>query len=399
MAEIGPSASGRDIEIPAIRSAFAETTGPDLSQKLPAGMEQDEDGRSLPAMNKKLDPQGSNATSPWKMPAAAWRQIVARTWQRTWLDNVGLVAAGVAFYGFLAFVPLLGLIVLTYGAIADVQTVIANLQTLTDFLPPDIALLVGDQLLAAVTTSGSLKGTGIVVALSLGLYGGTNGAGSVMIALNIAYHEKEKRSLLRFYAIAFLITCGAAVLGIGALAATAAIASLERLLPQASLATIILSKFSAYLGILLVAAGVATALYRFAPSREEPRWRWITPGSLFTAATWLILTLLLGFYLTQVTSYEATYGALGTVIAFLTWMYLSAYVLVIGAELNSEVEHQTKVDSTTGTPEPIGERGAWAADQVVSGGPVDEQVAEMGAGPSLGDAGPPVPSQDEPLVR
>jgi len=347
-------------------------------------------------MNKRTNAQGSNATSPWQMPAAAWRQIVARTWQRTWIDNVGLVAAGVAFYGFLAFVPLLGLIVLTYGALADVQTVIANLQTLTNFLPPEIALLVGNQLLAAVTTSGSLQGLGIVVASALGLYGGANGAGSIMIALNIAYHENEKRSLSRFYAIALLITCGAVVLGLGALAATAAIASLERLLPEASAAAIITSKLTAYSGVFLIAAGLATVLYRYAPSRENPRWRWITPGSLFTAATWLILTLLFGFYLSQITSYEATYGALGAVIAFLTWIYLSAYVLVIGAELNSEIEHQTKVDSTTGDPEPVGKRGAWAADEVVANGSVDEQVAEAGAGPSLGDAGPPAPSQDEP---
>ena len=349
-------------------------------------------------MIKNSDSLGNDATSPRQMPAAAWKQIVARTWQRTWIDNVGLVAAGVAFYGFLAFVPLLSLIVMTYGALADVQTVIANFQTLTDFLPSDVAVLVGDQLLAAVTTSGTLKGTGIAVALALGLYGGTNGAGSIMIALNIAYHEKEKRTLSRFYAIALLITCGAVVLGLGALAATAAIASLERILPQASPAIIVLSKSVAYLGILVVAAGLATLLYRFAPSRENPRWRWVTPGSLFTAATWVTLTLLFSFYITQVTSYEATYGALGAVIAFLTWIYLSAYMLIIGAELNSEVEHQTKVDSTTGDPEPIGKRGAWAADEVVANGSVDEQVAETGSAPSLGDAGPPAPSKDGSTV-
>ena len=339
---------------------------------------------------------GSNATSPWQMPAAAWKQIIARTWARTWIDNVGLVAAGVAFYGFLAFVPVLGLIVLAYGSLADMHTMTANLQTLTHILPPEIALLVGDQLRAAVTTSGSLQGTGIVIAGALGLYGGANGAGSIMIALNIAYHEKEKRSLTRFYAIALLITFGAVVLGLGGLAATAAIVSLERLVPHASNAAIIVSKLVAYGGLLLSAAGLATVLYRYAPSRENPRWLWITPGSLFTAATWLILTLMFGFYLREVTSYEATYGALGAVIAFLTWIYLSAYVLVIGAQLNSEVEHQTTVDSTTGRPEPVGKRGAWAADEVVSDAPVEEQVAETGSAPSLGDAGPPSPSQSEP---
>ena len=347
-------------------------------------------------MNTETDPSGRSATSPRQMPAHAWKQIAARTWQRTWSDNVGLVAAGVAFYGFLAFVPLLGLIVLTYGALADVQTVLANLQLLTDFLPPDVAKLVGDQLLAAVTSSGSLQGMGIVVALALGLYGGTNGAGSIMIALNIAYHETEKRSLARFYGIALVITCGAVVLGLGALAATAAIASLERILPHLAGPMILLCKLAAYAAILLVAAALAAVLYRYAPSRENPRWRWITPGSLFTASTWVLLTLIFGFYLNQVTNYEATYGALGAVIAFLTWNYLSAYVLVIGAELNSEVEHQTEVDSTTGPPEPLGERGAWAADETVVDAAADEQVEAAGSGPSLSDAGPPLPSQDKP---
>lgn len=338
---------------------------------------------------------GHRAVSPWKMPPAAWKQIAARTWQRTWIDNVGLVAAGVAFYGFLAFVPLLGMIVLAYGLVADPQTVVRNMQVLTSFLPPDVARLVGEQLMAAVTSSGSTKGTGILVALAVALYGGANGAGSVMIALNIAYHEHEKRSLARFYLVALVVTAGAVVVALSALAATAVVASLERLLPTASQLMIGLGKLAAYAGIMLAAAALAGVLYRYAPSREQARWQWITPGSLFTAATWVLLTTLFGFYLTSVTDYEATYGSLGAMIAFLTWIYLSAYVLVIGAEINSEVEHQTVIDSTTGAPQPIGQRGAWAADEIVTSDNPDEQVAKTGAAPSLGAAGPPSPSQDE----
>lgn len=343
----------------------------------------------------RQDIDGHQATSPQKMPAAAWKQIAARTWQRTWIDNVGLVAAGVAFYGFLAFVPLLGMIVLAYGLVADPQTVVSNMEVLTGFLPPDVAQLVGEQLMAAVTTSGTTRGTGILAALALALYGGANGAGSVMIALNIAYHETEKRSLARFYLVALVITAGAVVVALAALAATAAIASLERLLPTTSPAMIGLGKLGAYAGALLAAAALAGVLYRYAPSREDARWQWITPGSLFTAATWVLLTSLFGFYVTSVTDYEATYGSLGAMIAFLTWMYLSAYVLVIGAELNSEVEHQTVIDSTTGAPQPIGQRGAWAADETVTTADPDDQVAETGAAPSLGEAGPPSPAQDE----
>ena len=123
--------------------------------------------------------------------------------------------------------------------------------------------------------------------------------------------------------------------------------------------------------LLLVGAGIAATLYRFAPSREDARWEWITPGSLFAAVTWLLLTSGFGIYVTAVADYGATYGSLGAVVALLTWMYLSAYVFLLGAELNSEIEHQTAKDSTTGAAEPLGERGAWAADHVARGDNAD----------------------------
>jgi len=329
------------------------------------------------------------------MPLAAWKEILARTWRQTWLDNVSLVAAGVAFYGFLAIVPLLGLIVLAYGFAADPETVIRNMQVLTIILPKDVALLIGQQLMNAVKSSETTKGVGVLVALVFSLYGGCNGAGSIITALNIAYQEKEKRSLARFYLIALLMTIGAVALALLGLAATSAIAALSRLLPHASFAIIVAGRVSGYVAFALAAAGVAAALYRFAPSREAARWQWITPGSLFTALTWLSLTLLFGLYVSHVAHYNVTYGPLGAMIALLTWIYLSAYVLLIGAELNSEVEHQTAKDSTTGQPRPLGTRGAWAADNVADNPDADEQVVSDEAAPSLGAAGPPLPSSDQ----
>lgn len=339
--------------------------------------------------------EGHAATSPWKMSRGAWKQIASRTWRRTWLDNVGLVAAGVAFYGFLAIVPLLGIIVLAYGLAADPQTTISNINSLTRFLPPEVAGFINDQIVAAVKSSAAIKGTGVLFALTLALYGGANGAGALMTALNIAYHEEEKRSLSRFYITALAITCGAMVIAVTALGATAVISSLEQFVPRASVAAVVLGKLMAYSVLLIIAAALAATLYRIAPSREKARWEWITPGSLFSAASWLALTVLFGFYLTSVADYEASYGSLSAVIALLTWMYLSAYVLVIGGELNSEVEHQTVIDSTTGTPKPIGERGAWAADNVVHESDPEKQVAQTGDAPSLEAAGPPLPAQEQ----
>ena len=329
------------------------------------------------------------------MPRSAWKQVVARTWQRSWVDNASLVAAGVAFYSFLALLPFLGMLVLIYGMFADTSTVVSNMRSLTGFLPPEVARFVGEQLLRAVTTSDSMKGTGVLLALVFALYGGANGAGAIMTALNIAYHEEEKRSLSRFYLTALVITFCALLMALGALIATAAIASLRNFAPEASNLALLLGRAGAYLGLVCVAAIVAATLYRFGPSREKARWTWITPGSLFSALTWLLLTIAFGFYLTRITDYEATYGSLGAIIALLTWIYLSAYVLIVGAELNSEVEHQTRFDTTTGAPEPLGHRGAWAADNVVESSDPDKEVANTGSGPSLGAAGPPVPTQEK----
>jgi membrane protein len=351
---------------------------------------------AVKAQRKTSKERGRDAISPWAIPFAGWKEIAGRTWRQTWIDNVGLVAAGVAFYGFLALVPLLGLIVMAYGLVAEPQTVVSNMQSLTGILPPNVAMFIGEQLLGAVDTAKETKGLGVLLALGFAFYGGSNGAGAIITALNIAYQEKEKRSLTRFYLIALLMTLAAVAFALLALAATTAIALLEELLPEASGFTVALSKGVAYVVLLCSAAAVAATLYRYAPSRENARWEWITPGSLFTAVTWVLFTLGFGYYVTSVANYNATYGSLGAVIALLTWMYLSAYVFVIGAELNSEIEHQTAQDSTTGEPQPMGERGAWAADNVAANIGAEAQVQrEKDEKPSLGDAGPPVPT-DEP---
>ena len=328
-----------------------------------------------------VDPKGHEATSPAEMPPPAWKDIAKRTYKRIWDDNVGLVAAGVAFYGFFALLSLLGLIVLIYAIVADPRTVIEHMRALTIVLPSDVALLIADQLMIAVKSSEGTKGLGIVLAALVAVYGGINGAAAAITALNIAYEEQEKRSLLAFYLLALAMTLGALLVALIALGATAILALLRDLLPSAAPAVVIVGRIFGYVALTLIAALVAATLYRFGPSREDAQWKWITPGSLFAALTWLLLTVAFGFYLANLTDYDATYGSLGAVVALLTWMYLSAYTFIVGAELNSEMEHQTAKDSTTGSPAPIGERGAWAADNVarddmVQDRPEEEREAE-----------------------
>jgi membrane protein len=307
---------------------------------------------------------GRDAESPWKMPFEAWKQVAMRTWKESTNDNVGLIAAGVAFYGFLALVPLLGATVLTYGLVAKPETVISHMQALTSVLPADAARLVGEQLMNVVQTSGGKKGVGVLVALAIALFGARNGAGSIITALNVAYEEEEQRGFLRVNLLALGITAAAVVVGILAVTAIGALGHLETVLPGAPAFLIFLGKLLSYALLAAVAVAGTATLYRYGPSRQKARWTWLTPGSLFAGIMWLLLTFGFGIYVANFGNYDATYGSLGAVVVLLTWLYLSSYVLLFGAELNSELEHQTAKDTTEGGSAPIGSRGAWVADHV-----------------------------------
>src|SRR5947209_13866246 len=193
-----------------------------------------------------IDPHGHAATTPWQMPKSAWKDIIKRSYKRVWNDNVGLVAAGVAFYGFFALLSLLGLIVLAYGFAADPFTVIEHMSALTAVLPSDVAFIIGDQLMTAVRASQKTKGLGILLAFLVAVYGGTNGAASVITALNIAYEEKEKRGLLSFYVLAISMTLAALFVALCALAATAALAYLQHLFPGTPKPLILAGKVFGY---------------------------------------------------------------------------------------------------------------------------------------------------------
>ena len=335
---------------------------------------------------------GRDADSPWRMPLPAWKQVALRTWRESSKDNVGLVAAGVAFYGFLALVPMLGAIVLTYGLAAEPETVIRNMQALTSVMPREAAALIGEQLMNVVETSGHKKGLGILLALALALFGARNGAGAIITALNIAYEEEEKRGFIRVNLLALLMTAAAVAVAILAVLAVGALGFLHELFPNTPKLLLLIGKVAAYgLFVLAAAAGAAT-LYRYAPSREKAKWSWLTPGSLFVALAWLLLTLGFGLYVSNFGNYDATYGSLGAVIVLLTWLYLSSYVVLFGAELNSELEHQTARDTTSGAPAQMGQRGAWVADHVA--GEAAEEP-EQPAEPSFGGTAPP-PRQPPP---
>lgn len=313
------------------------------------------------------------ATSPWRMPPSAWKDVVLRAVKETSDDNVDIVAAGVAFYGFLAMMPLLGALVLSYGLVAEPTAVIGHMQTLMRVMPADAARLIGEQLLNVIETSDGKKGLGLLLAIALAMFGARNGASAIITALNIAYEEKEKRGFLRVNLLALVITGCAVLSALLAAFAIALLGRVELLVPHLPQAVLVAGRIAAYTGLLLAGAAGAATLYRYAPSRRKARWVWISPGSLLVSILWLCLTLGFGLYVANFGNYNATYGSLGAVVVLLTWFYLSSYVLVFGAELNSEFERETAQDTTEGPARPIGSRGAAMAD-VVAGSSDDLNV-------------------------
>jgi membrane protein len=308
------------------------------------------------------DGRGRQAATPADIPPPGWRDILLRAWRESGADNVGLIAAGVAFYGFLALVPLLGAVVLIYGLLADPKTVLGNVQALFRLLPQDAARLIGDQLVQITQQSASKTGLGLVASLALSLYGAMNGASAMVTALNIAYDEEERRGFIRRNLLALAITIGAVLVSVVGVLAMAALAAFEKLIPGAPEPLVLGLRIGFWIIAALAASLAVAAFYRYGPDRDEAQWSWLTPGAILATGGWILMTLGFGVYAANFANYNATYGALGAVVVLLMWLYLSAYVVILGAELNAEMEHQTARDTTRGPERPMGSRDASVAD-------------------------------------
>ncbi len=287
-----------------------------------------------------------------------WRDALVRTWKEAGEDNVGLLAAGVAFYAFLAFVPLLAATVLVYGLAAEPATVAEHIRKLFGVLPEDAAALIGDQLKSMTDSPDAAKGWSLVVAVALAVYGASKGSGAIVTALNIAYEVKESRGFVKSILLSLLMTVGALVVLVIAAAGISVMGWVEALFPG----------FPGWahnaVRILFWAVAVATvgfglaAIYRYAPNRPDAPWVWISPGSAAATLLWLVASLGFGFYVSQFGNYNATYGSLGGVVVFLTWLYLSAYIVLMGGEMNSELERQQAIEVGAALGDPAAARDA-----------------------------------------
>lgn len=346
--------------------------------------------------NPSVGDRGKHANSPAEIPARGWKDVLVRAWKEGSADNISLIASGVAFCGVLALVPMLGAVVLSYGLVASPKSVIRNVQGLTSVMPGEAAKLIGEQLMNVVTTSGGKKGFGLLVALLIALYGAMKGAGAIITALNIAYDEEETRGFVRLQLVTLAITTGAVLLAIVATIAIAALGHLDTLLPWAPGWVLVLAKLATYVVMAGAGAAAAATLFRYGPNRDQAEWKWLSPGAVGATLAWLAATTGFGIYVANFGSYDATYGSLGAAIVLLTWLYLSAYILLLGAEVNCELERQTAKDTTVGADQPLGTRGAHAADTIAGEREVATRTPGLGDG---GEAGDQVPAQGSEVMN
>jgi membrane protein len=320
--------------------------------------------KSRSGVRRNDSERGRDAQKPSEIPAKGWWDIAWRVYEGVGEDRLLLVAAGVTFYGLLALFPATAALVSLYGLFTDASTINDHLARLSGFLPGGALEVIGDQVKRIVGQGGGKLGFAFVAALALSLWGANAGTKAIFDALNIIYKEREKRNYLKLtlQSVAFTLA-GMVLLGLAAGSVVVFPVLLKALgIPVRSWAGLV-GILRWPLLLIAILCGLA-CLYRYGPSRTQPQWRWVTWGGAFAAITWLTGSLLYSWYVGNFGMYNKTYGSLGALVGFMIWMWLSAIVVLVGAEINAEMEHQTGEDTTKGGRKPLGARGAHMADEV-----------------------------------
>jgi membrane protein len=307
------------------------------------------------------DDRGRGADTPQEIPAKGWKDIAKRTLKEVKADQVPLLAAGVAFYVLLALFPAIIAGVSIYGLVADPQTVRDQINQLAQSLSPETAKLIGQQIQQVTSSAGGALGLATVIGILTALWSASSGMKALITGVNLAYDETEGRKFVKLRGLALVLTLGAMVVLAVALALIVGFPAVPDSWPTVLQWTAAILRF-VLLAVLLMAS--LAALYRYAPDRDKPKWSWSSPGSVVATVLWVLASVGFSIYVNAFGNYNKTYGALAGIIILMFWLYLTAFVVLVGAELNAEMELQTAKDTTAGPEQPLGERDAQAADHV-----------------------------------
>lgn len=309
------------------------------------------------------DGRGRTADTPTEIPAKGWKDILWRVYERFNSDRVLSISAGVTFYTLLSIFPGIAAFVSLYGLFADAGTIQTHLNSLAGVLPGGALEIIADQVKRIASKGGGTLGLSFFIGLATSLWSANAGIKAIFDALNIVYEEDEKRSFIGLNLRSLTFTMGAILFLLAALGGIVVVPVVLNLIGLGGIAEwlIWILRWPALLAGVVF--GLAL-LYRYGPSRDEAQWRWITPGSTIAAIFWLAASMLFSWYVANFGSYNETYGSLGAAIGFMTWIWLSTIIVLVGAEINAEMEHQTARDTTGGPRQPLGARGATMADTV-----------------------------------
>ena len=334
-------------------------------QKAPPGtVRASEEPRAL-QLKRAVEPgRGRRADMPIGIPWRGWKDVFWRTVEEISADRLLLIAGGVVFYGLLATVPAITALVSMYGIFTPASTINAQLSFLADVMPAGAYQLISDQIVRIAGNSDGKLTLAFILGLGIALWSANAGVKAVFDALNVVYDEDEKRGWIKLNAISLSFTFAGVVvliLILGAVVALPLVLAFVGFAAQQQAGWLPLLRWPVMFALVVLGLSV---LYRHGPSRRHAKWRWVSVGSVFAALTWIAVSVAFSWYLSKFADYNATYGSLGAVIGLMMWMWISTAVVLIGAELNSEIEHQTAQDSTTGIAKPLGARGAVMADTV-----------------------------------
>jgi membrane protein len=307
--------------------------------------------------------RGRDAATPREIPLRGWKDILWRLYYEITEDRIMLVAAGATFYLLLALFPALAAFVSLYGFVADPKTIADHIAFLGGLLPSGGLDIIQNQLHALASQNREALSFGFISGLVIALWSANSGVKSLFEGLNVAYGEHEKRGFIMLNLVSFAFTLGALVIGIGLIVSVGIIPAMLALFRLGPWTEILISVLRWPVLLLLVAIGLVL-IYRYGPSRAAAKWRWLTWGAALATVVWIVASWAFSFYLQHFANYNATYGTLGAVIGFMIWTWISVIIVLVGAELNAEIEHQTARDSTTGEPQPMGGRGAVMADTI-----------------------------------
>ena len=322
-----------------------------------------QDGQRRQTMTRK-DDRGRAADKPTEIPAKGLLDVAWRVYEGIQTDRVMLIAAGVTYYALLALFPATAALVSLYGLFADASTINEHLALLSGFLPEGALQVIGDQVKRIAAQGQGTLGITFIGTLGLSLWSANAGTKAIFDALNIIYKEQEKRSFIGLTLQALAFTLGGVVLALLALVGIVVVPVALKLLGLSDQSGAALLTLLRWPLLYLVILGGLACLYRWGPSRTKPEWRWVSWGSAIAGVVWLLGSLLLSWYVANFGNYNATYGSLGGVIGFMVWLWLSTTVVLVGGEINAELEHQTARDTTEGHAKPMGARGARMADEV-----------------------------------